>query len=217
MEENNNSTQDILNQVHESTPDSIHPLLDYLLKNGKVIVAGIAAIIIIAAGFSGIKYMNQQKQLKAQSELGAILIKYSGTKQADALAAFEKDAPVEMKPAVQLALAKALMDSSEYAKAESVWTDIAKDNAVMAPVAELGKAKCKMLAGDFAGAIKVLQNLKNIAGPAYTSSIDRMLAEAAEKSGNIQMAVQSYQALMTSNPNERMYLESKIKELKAKL
>ncbi len=122
-----------------------------------------------------------------------------------------------MKPAVQLALAKALMDASEYAKAESVWTDIAKDNAVMAPVAELGKAKCKMLAGDFAGAIKVLQNLKNSAGPAYASSIDRMLAEAAEKSGNIQMAVQSYQALMTSNPNERMYLESKIKELKAKL
>ncbi len=179
------------------------------------IISGV--LIVIAAGFSGIKYMNQQKQLKAQSELGAILIKYSGTKQADALAAFEKDAPAEMKPAVQLALAKALMDASEYAKAESAWADIAKDNAVMAPVAELGKAKCKMLAGDFAGAVKVLQTLKNSAGPAYASSIDRMLAEAAEKSGNIQMAVQSYQALMTSNPNERMYLESKIKELKAKL
>lgn len=217
MEENNNSTQDILNQVHESTPDSIHPLLDYLLKNGKMIIAGIVAIIIIAAGVSGIKYMNQQKQLKAQSELGAILIKYSGTKQADALAAFVKEAPAEMKPAVQLALAKALMDTSEYAKAESVWADVAKDNAVMAPVAELGKAKCKMLAGNPAEAVKILQTLKNSAVPAYASSIDRMLAEAAVKSGNIQMAVQSYQALMTGNPNERAYLESKIKELKARL
>ncbi|WP_027722291.1 tetratricopeptide repeat protein [Maridesulfovibrio zosterae] len=217
MEENKDTTQDILNQVHESTPDSIHPLLDYLLENGKIITAGIVVIILIAAGFSGMKYMNQQKQLKAQSELGAILIKYSGAKQADALSTFAKTVPADMKPAVQLALAKAWMDSAEYGKAESVWADIATENAEMTPVAEMGKAKCKMLAGKPAEAAKILQNLINSAGPAYAASINRMLAEAAEKSGNTQMAIQAYQALMTSNPNERMYFESKIKELKAKL
>ncbi|CCO22077.1 tetratricopeptide repeat protein [Maridesulfovibrio hydrothermalis] len=217
MEENKNSTQDVLDQVHESTPDSIHPLLDYLLKNGKMIAAGIAAIIVIAGVYSGMQYMNQQKQLKAQNELGVILIKYSGAKQAQELAAFEKSVPAEMKPAVQLALAKAWMDAADYVKAEAAWADIAKDNNSLTPVAELGKAKCLMLADKSAEAVTVLQTLKNKTGAAFAPSINRMLAEAAEKSGNIQMAVQAYQGLLASNPNERMYLEGKIKELKAKL
>lgn len=217
MEENKNNTQDILNQVHESTPDTLHPLLDYLLKNGKMIVAGIAVIILVAAGISGVSYMNEQKQLKAQSELGAILIKYSGAKQAEELAAFEKEAPSDMKAAVKLALAKAWMDAEDYAKAATVWADIANISKEMAPVAELGKAKCALLSGNPGEAVKILQTLKNGGAETYASSINRMLGEAAEKSGNIQLAVQAYQGLMTSNPNERMYLEGKIKELKARL
>ncbi len=217
MEENKNTTQDILNQVHESTPDTLHPILDYLLKNGKMIVAGVAAIILIAGGVSGVKYMNQQKQLKAQSELGAILIKYSGAKQAEALAAFEKEAPAEMKTAVQLALAKAWMDAEDYAKAEAAWDNVKSDAKELAPVAELGKAKCALISGKSEEAVKILQTLKNSGAESYAPTINRMLGEAAEKSGNIQLAVQAYQGLMTSNPNERMYLEGKIKELKAKL
>ncbi|WP_432737038.1 tetratricopeptide repeat protein [Maridesulfovibrio sp. FT414] len=217
MEENKNTTQDILNQVHEATPDTLHPILDYLLKNGKMIVAGVSAIIIIAAGVSGVKYMNNQKQIKAQSELGAILIKYSGAKQAEELAAFIKDAPAEMKPAVQLALAKAWMDAGDYAKAEAAWSAVTADAREMAPIAELGKAKCAMLSGNPADAVKILQTLKNGGAETYASTINRMLGEAAEQSGNIQLAIQAYQGLMTSNPNESLYLEGKIKELKARL
>ncbi|TIH20090.1 hypothetical protein D0S45_01750 [Marinifilum sp. JC120] len=216
MEEQNN-TQDILNQVHESTPDTLHPLLDFIIKNGKMIVAGIAAIILIAGGVSGFKYMNQQKMLKAQSEMGTILIKFSGAKQAEALAAFEKDAPASMKPAVQLALAKAWMDADSFADAKSVWADIAKTSPILAPVAGLGQAKCLMLEDKANEAITILQGLKESAGPAFAPSINRLLADAAEKSGNIQLAVQAYQGLMTSSPQEASFFEFKIKELKAKL
>lgn len=217
MEENNNTTQDILNQVHESTPDSIHPLLDYLLKNGKLIASAIVAIIIIAAGFSTYQYMGEQDQLKAQSELGAILIKHSGAKQAEALAAFGKKAPSEMKPAVQLALAKAWMDAKDFTKAEVVWAALAKENKELAPVAKLGTAKCMMLANKPAEAVNILQDLKEKSGNTFGPTINRMLADAAEKSGNIQLAIQAYQGLLTSNPNEKAYLEGKIKELKNKL
>ncbi|WP_320170382.1 tetratricopeptide repeat protein [Maridesulfovibrio sp.] len=217
MEENTNTTQDILSQVHDSTPDSLHPFLDYLLKNGKIISAAIAVIILIAAGVSGVKYMNQQKKLKAETDLGVILIKYSGAKQAEALTAFEKDAPAEMKPAVILATAKAWMDAGDYAKAETAWSAIAAEAKEMAPIAELGKAKCAMLSGKPADAVKILQALNNGGAEGYAPTINRMLGEAAETSGNIQVAVQAYQGLMVSNPNERMYLEGKIRELKAKL
>ncbi|NDV26467.1 tetratricopeptide repeat protein [Desulfovibrio sp. JC010] len=216
MEEQNN-TQDILNQVHESTPDTLHPLLDYIIKNGKMIVAGVAAIILIAGGISGFKYMNQQKMIKAQSELGVILIKYSGTKQADELAAFAKDAPASMMPAVQLAQAKAWMDAGSYAEAKTAWAAVGKTSPEMAPVAGLGEAKCLMLEKKAGEAVTLLQGLKNSAGEKYASSIDRLLAEAAEQAGNIQLAVQAYQGLLTSVPQEASFFEFKIKELKAKL
>ncbi|NDV23654.1 tetratricopeptide repeat protein [Desulfovibrio sp. JC022] len=216
MEEQNN-TQDILNQVHESTPDTLHPLLDYIIKNGKMIVGGIAVIILLAGGISGVKYMNQQKMIKAQSEMGTILIKYSGAKQAEALAAFEKDAPASMKPAVQLALAKAWMDADRFADAKSVWADIAKTSPKLAPVAGLGQAKCLMLEDKAGEAITILQKIKESAGAAYAPSINRLLADAAEKAGNIQLAVQAYQGLLTSSPQEASFFEFKIKELKAKL
>lgn len=216
MEEQNN-TQDILNQVHESTPDTLHPLLDYIIKNGKMIVAGIAAIILIAGGISGFKYMNQQKLIKAQSEMGTILIKYSGAKQAEALATFEKDAPASMKPAVQLALAKAWMDADHYADAKTVWAEIAKTSPKLAPVAGLGQAKCLMLEDKAGEAVTLLQGLTTSAGAEYATSINRLLAEAAEKSENIQLAIQAYQGLLTSSPQEASFYEFKIKELKAKL
>lgn len=216
MEEQNN-TQDILNQVHESTPDTLHPLLDYIIKNGKMIAAGVAAIILIAGGVSGFKYMNQQKLIKAQSEMGTILIKYSGAKEAKALAAFEKDAPASMKPAVQLALAKAWMDADNYAEAKNVWGNIAKTSPKLAPVARLGQAKCLMLENKAGEAVTTLQSLKESAGAAYAPTINRLLADAAEKSGNIQLAIQAYQGLLTSAPQEAPFFEVKIKELKAKL
>lgn len=216
MEEQNN-TQDILNQVHESTPDTLHPLLDYIIKNGKMIVAGIAAIILIAGGISGFKYMNQQKLIKAQSEMGTILIKYNGAKQAEALATFEKDAPASMKPAVQLALAKAWMDADRYADAKTVWAEIAKTSPKLAPVAGLGQAKCLMLEDKAGKAVTLLQGLTTSAGAEYATSINRLLAEAAEKSQNIQLAIQAYQGLLTSSPQEASFYEFKIKELKAKL
>ncbi|WP_319779322.1 tetratricopeptide repeat protein [Maridesulfovibrio sp.] len=216
MEEQNN-TQDILNQVHESTPDSLHPLLDYIIKNGKLIAAGVAAIIIIAGSVAGYKHMNQQALVKAQTELGIILIKYNGAEQAESLAAFEKDAPASMKPAVQLATAKAWMDASRYADAKSAWAAVGKSSPEMAPVAGLGEAKCLMLADKANEAVTILQGLKNSAGATYAAPIDRLLAEAAEQAGNFQLAVQAYQGLLTSIPREAPFFEIKIKELKAKL
>ncbi|OEU70484.1 MAG: hypothetical protein BA863_00875 [Desulfovibrio sp. S3730MH75] len=217
MEDNKQTTHDILDQVQEAAPESIHPLLDFLIKNGKMIVIGIVAILVIAAGASGYQYTQEQKKLKAQSELGAILIKYSGTKKAEELATFLATAPAEMKPAVELALAKAWMDDSKFMKAEAVWAEIAKGNDAMAPVASIGQAKCLILADKPEEAVKILTALKNTSGDTFGSTIDRLLAQAADKSGNTQLAIQAYQGLLTNNPAQRLYFESKIKELKAKL
>jgi predicted negative regulator of RcsB-dependent stress response len=217
MEDNKQTTHDIIDEVQATAPESIHPLLDFLLRNGKAIAIGIAVILVLAAGFSGYQYMQQQKQVKAQSELGTILIKYSGTKKAEELAAFLTTAPSDMKPAVELALAKAWMDDSKFMKAEAVWAEIAKSNEAMAPVASLGQAKCLILSDKPEEAVKILQALKNKTGDNFTSTIDRLLAEAAEKSGNIQLAIQAYQGLLNNNPSQRLYFESKIVELKTKL
>ncbi|WP_291327316.1 tetratricopeptide repeat protein [Desulfovibrio sp. UCD-KL4C] len=217
MEENNQTTHDILDQVQASVPDSIHPFLDYLLEHGKMIIAGVAAIIVIAAGVAGYQHMQHRSQLKAQSELGTILIKYSGTKKAQELADFLKTAPAEMKPAVELALAKAWMDASKFTQAGSVWAEIAKSDEAMAPVASIGQAKCLVLSDKPEEAVKVLQALKNKVGENFANTIDRLLASAAEKAGNNQLAIQAYQGLLNNNPAQKLYLESKIDELKAKL
>jgi predicted negative regulator of RcsB-dependent stress response len=215
--EENNTTQDILNQVHESTPDTLHPLLDYIIKNGKIIAAGVAAIILIAGGISGYKYMNQQKMIKAQSEMGVIQIKYSGEKEATELVAFAKEAPEVMKPAVQLAIAKAWMDAGNYANAKNAWAVVGKTTPEMAPIAGLGEAKCLMLENKPGEAVTILQALVNSASAPYTPSINRLIAEAAEQDGNLQVAITAYQALLTSAPQEASFFEFKIKELKAKL
>ncbi|WP_320007807.1 tetratricopeptide repeat protein [Maridesulfovibrio sp.] len=215
--EEQNTTQDILNQVHESTPDSLHPVLDYIIKNGKLIAAGIAAIILIAGGAAGFKYMNQQQLITAQSEMGSILIKYSGEEQVKALADFEKDAPSSMKPAVQLALAKSLMEISRFADAKAAWAAVGKSSPEMAPVAGLGEAKCLILDNKAAEALPILEALKNSAGEEFAATIGRVQAEAAEQAGKFQLAIDAYQGLLASSPQEAPYFKIKINELKAKL
>jgi len=116
-----------------------------------------------------------------------------------------------------LAIAKAWMDAGNYANAKNAWAVVGKTTPEMAPIAGLGEAKCLMLENKPGEAVTILQALVNSASAPYTPSINRLIAEAAEQDGNLQVAITAYQALLTSAPQEASFFEFKIKELKAKL
>lgn len=216
MDENKN-TNDIMDHVQDAVPDSIHPFLDYLLKNGKMIAGIIGAIIVLAAGYSYMQYSKQSAMQQAEAKMGAIMIQYSGTEQAQRLEAFQPEAPEEMQSAIELALAKAYMDASEFEKAANAWKKIADKGGAISSVATLGQAKSLILGDKPTEAVSLLQKLKAKVGENYKATINRLLASAAVMSGKYQLAIQAYQALMSNNPSERMYYENRVAELKAKL
>lgn len=213
----NNTTNEILDQVQGAVPESIHPLLTFLLDNGKIICGIIAAIIIIAAGYAFMQYSHQESVQKAEGQLGAIMIQYQGADQIAKLTELQSKAPAEMQAAIDLALAKSYMDASQFEKAAEAWGKIAAKKDTFANIAIIGQAKSLILGDKPAEAIVILQKLKSQIGERYQATINRLLASAAVMAGKNELAIQAYQALMTDNPTERMYYESKVAELKAKI
>ncbi|WP_027180491.1 tetratricopeptide repeat protein [Maridesulfovibrio bastinii] len=214
--EQQNSTNELLGQFQDSVPDSIHPFLNFLLENAKLILGIVAAIIIIAAGYAIMQHSQQKALDQAASQLGAIMIQYHGADQIKQLEKFQTEAPSEMKNSVDLALARAYMDASQFDKAAAAWKDIAAKKDTFSSIAVIGQAKSLILGDKPDEAISLLQGLQSKTGETYKATINRLLASAAVMSGNNELAIQAYQALMTDNPTERMYYESKVAELKAK-
>lgn len=212
----NNPTNDFMEQVQESVPDSIHPLLNFLLENGKVIITAIVAIIIIASGYAFIQHSNQKSLEQAQNKLGTIMLQTNGADQIKALTDFQSEAPSELDAALDLSLAKAYMDASQFDKAAEAWKKVATKNDAFASIAALGQAKSLILGDKPEEAITILQKLQSEKGETYKATTSRLLASAAVMAGKNDLAIQAYQSLMSDNPTERSYYESRVAELKAK-
>lgn len=205
--------------LEENVPDKLHPILEFVVENLKLIGAAIAAILIAVGAYAGWEAWTEHTIETTQNELGKIVVQQRGTAKVEKLEAFLETAPEAVKPQVTLELAKARMENGDYEAAAQTWTAFQKmDEPSMETVAELGRTKSLMLAGKNQEALEALKVLKTKAPNPYARLVDIQLATAAEAAGDWPTAYASYQALLsTEDTAGAAFIQAKLDELSRKI
>jgi lipopolysaccharide biosynthesis regulator YciM len=167
------------------------------------------------AVYSGVTTYQESQRAKAVSELGVIMTMADQTARIEKLETFAKSGPKELRIAAQLELARIFMDQNDYEKAAEAWSSVGQ-GADIRVIAGLGEAKALILKGDHAKAVEILSALKKDAGQEFMPAISANLAFAAEKAGQIELAISEYEALKSKEAGNEAFLDYKIGTLKSK-
>ena len=199
--------------------ESLHPLLQAVVDNVKLIVGVIAALIVIVGGYAVYDAMQASNLAEGQEKLAVIVADKDTAKRAEALEAFAAEAPGAMNTAVQLELAAALSLSGEHERAAAVWQTLSTvDTADMGIVSALGNAAELARAGKHADAAAALSALRGKTPEGYTSLILHRLAYETELAGDLSAALDAWQELLKANEStDSAFIQSKIAHLRAKL
>ncbi|QJB57159.1 transcriptional regulator [Pseudodesulfovibrio sp. zrk46] len=217
MAENKTTEQATLDDIESHVPEQLHPILEAAFKHQKQIIVGVVAIIAVAAIYAGMTSYNKKAMASAQAELGAILIKDSGSDKIAKLEALLGNAPSGAKPAVLLELAQASMTNNEFEKAAGYWNQLSGEaDADLKVVARLGKAKSLTLAGKPGEAVTILKDLAGTVATAFTIPVNRQLAVAAEAAGDTGTALTAYKKLADSQIPDKPFIDYKVAQLEAK-
>jgi predicted negative regulator of RcsB-dependent stress response len=190
--------------------------------NFKVIGLVLAAVIVIAALFSGYSYYKTQTLRNAKQRVDQIMSENSGQERIQALEAFVPQAPKTMQTALHLQLAKLCMQEEEFTQGAAHWEYIEKNSSDqdLQTVAALGQAAAFAAMDRTQEALKLLQATLEKAPKRYSRTLTMKLATVAEKAGQWEQALNAYQTLadmeaLPAQPDE--FIEHKIKAIQNKM
>lgn len=210
-----------MQQIESEADSTLHPLLEKILNNLKLIGLIIGGIVLIAAGISGYKLYQNHRAEQATARLGEILSVEAPGARAEKLAEFAQNAPSNLAAGIELELARSLMQNKDYKQAAKTFADLKNMDEDLLPIAVLGQAKALQLAGDYGRALKVLEEHKGKLPKEYKRPLKNMLAFCAEKSQNWQKALAAYQELksessMAQGQGRTGFFDFKIKQMQEK-
>jgi hypothetical protein len=205
-------------QLESEVSEDLHPVLQYITDHLKHFAIGIGAVLLAVGAYAALSAYQEAQEEKAENKLGAILVNPQPEARIEQLRAYLQNAPERLETSARLALAKALMDEEQYEQAAEVWGQIKEDSGELRYVAWLGQSKCLLKAGQAEKALQELSSLKAKAPESYQTAASRQTAEAAEAAGQYAVAIRNYQKIASqAQPEDRAYLEARIKELEKKL
>lgn len=174
------------------------PLLQFMLRHAGLIAGVVILFLLVLAGTGIWRWYSGGKNEDARQELARISMTMQGQERLKALAALADKAPSDVRLSVLLAWARSALESGEAAAAAEVYAKAAKLDAdgALGLAAALGEAGSLLKAGKNAEALTLLQGLEARL-PAENRSVQlrQMLAEAAARAGQKDLAAKTYQAL----------------------
>lgn len=187
----------------------------FVTDNIKTIGLVLAAIIIIAALFSGYSYYKNRTLRNAEQSVDRIMTEKQGQARIEALQEFLPQAPNEMQTGLRLQLARLCMQEELFAQAASHWQHIRETvhDQDLQIIAVLGQASALAGQEKNSQALDLLQDKASQAPERYQRNLNLKIATIAEKTGNWETALSAYQKVaamadLTSQRDE--FIEHKI-------
>lgn len=174
------------------------PLLQFITKYAGAI-AGIVLILLLILGGMGVwKWYHGGKQKETREELAKINREFKGADRDKALAALAEKAPESARLFIYLTLAQSAQENGDpvlaadaYARAASLGGDSALGIA-----GALGSAGSLLIQAKYPQALALLIELQSRL-PEVAQSVEfrQMLAEAAARAGDLELAIKTYTML----------------------
>lgn len=206
-----------LGTLGEEVDESLHPLLQTIVDNIKLIVGVIVGLILLVGGYAVYDSVQDSQLAEGRAKLAELASTADPAERAAALEAFE--APGALDTAAKLELAGALSAAGEHDRAAAVWDELSDlDTADMSLVAALGRAAELGRDGKHAEAVAALSPLRANAPEGYKALVLHRLAYEAEMAGDWQTALSCWEELKSANKNaDNGFVVGKINNAKAQL
>ncbi|MFP4167552.1 MAG: tetratricopeptide repeat protein [Desulfonatronovibrionaceae bacterium] len=215
-------TQQFAQQIESEADSTTNPILEKILNNLRLIGITLGGIILIAAAYSGHRLYQDHQAEQASAKLNEIQALEDPAARAENLAEFTENAPKDVAVAVQLELARALMQTQDFEAAAREFSALGNMDGDLRPIAILGRAKALQLAGKYEEAFNMLVENRDKMPEAYDRALQNMLAFAAEKSGHWDAALSAYQELkaasgMLQEQGKSGFFDYKIQQMQEKV
>lgn len=174
------------------------PLLQFMLRHAGIIAGVVILFLLVLAGTGIWRWYSGGKNEDARQELARVSMTVQGQERLKALAALADKAPSDVRLSVLLAWAQSALESGDAAVAAEIYAKAAKLDAdgALGMAAALGEAGSLLKAGKNAEALTLLQGLEaRLPGENRSVQLRQMLAEAAARAGQKDLAAKTYQAL----------------------
>lgn len=204
--------QGIQNEVSEENA----PLLRFMTRYAGIISGVVIALLLILGGWAVWDWHSGARRKDTLEELYRIQTRLNGEDKAAALSSLAKlaeDAPESLKLFLCMGLGKSAMELGDHAMAVKAYSQAAEmdGKGALGLAAALGKAGALLKLGEYKEALEELRQLEAKLPPAESSpQLRSMLAEAAVKTGNLELAQKTYGELANIDPaGEGAYYRSR--------
>lgn len=202
--------------MHHAAPQIAQPTPSQPAAWLKPALILMALALVGAGAYSLFEYNSEKQTQKVAAEIGTAILGKEGAERLTALDGLLNQNLGSSKSYVLLEAARTALSMQDYAKAAAYWGKLeGASDSTLAALAVLGKASAQSQAGDNASALAALTAFAPKCPKAFELVLTRQLAVAAEATGNVSLAVASYEKMLpAANVQTKAYLEDKIVNLK---
>lgn len=207
-----------MRQIEQEADESLHPLLQKIVDNIKVIGIALVAIILAVGGYSWYKY-NQQTELQAAREkLGHIRLLSDNDQKIKELESFLQKAPADLTTAARLEIIREYENRKSYDNCAEQWEKLSLSNdKELKTIALIGLANSNARLGKFDEALQAIQKAQENAGEYYKTSLIGLTGNIAEMGQKWDVALTAYETLKDDlNITNKGFIEYKINTIKQK-
>ncbi len=190
---------------------------EFIITNAKKLFIAAVVLFVIFSIFALYSSFQERKIRNIQKEVGYALLAYSGEPQIAALTTILETAPDNIKASILLPIAVTQQNLESYVEAEETYRELVaiSENTSMYTPAQIGIAFNLQLQNKYPEALVVLQTAyadilktkKDDGAPSpFETTILSLMASTAEQAQNTEVAIEAYEALLKTNPNEQFVI-----------
>lgn len=214
-------SQTLLDGIQGEVSAENAPLLQFFIRHASAIAGIVLLLLLVLGGMAIWNWYHNGRQEEARRELDRINLQLKGKDRDAALASLAENAPESVKLFIYMSLGQSAQENGNpvlaaeaYAKAASLDGD-----GALGLTAALGSVGSLMMQAEYAQALALLQELEKKLPDARNSvQLQQMLAEAASKAGQLELAQKTYAALASEvKTPESAYFRSRAEALAAEI
>lgn len=197
------------------------PLLEFITKYAGVIAGVVLALLLILGGMAIWNWHKSGKENDARAELARINMQLKGEAKDQALLNLAQNAPDSTKLFIYMSLGQSAQENGNPILAADAYAQAAKldNDGPIGLTAALGSVGSLMMQAEYQQALALLQELdKRLPAANNSQYLQQMLAEAAYKTGNLQLAMDTWRKLgdETGTP-QGAYFKKRADEIAAEI
>lgn len=196
------------------------PLLEFIVKNAKYIIALIVLLLVALCGTAIYKHIQEGQRADTLAELARIMARPASAQQLTDLGQLASSAPASMRAAIAVAEVHSALAQGLSDRAEKAYGEVAQSgyDTPIGLAAAINQAGVLMNEQQYEAGVRILQALLPRLTPQTGVQAKMMLAEGAARSKQYELAASTYDDLAATAlvaPIEKDYCTTRARDLRA--